>query len=104
MAWNVIFVGMGLMMVSVDDAAPEMCGVLSVVGGLLYLLCSFLGHVNRLRKINCREQPSWLMSAGSTGAVSFLLIGAVSIELAYGLLYPYLLRSKIVEVSSGSSP
>jgi len=99
MGWNIIFVGIGLMMATMDDAVPNTCGMVSIAGGIAFIVGSWLFHLKRLRDFRINRRVSLLSSALFTLGCTFLFILAVSTELYFGAIYPYLLRTKQVEIN-----
>mmetsp|Transcript_117580 Transcript_117580/g.228571 ORF Transcript_117580/g.228571 Transcript_117580/m.228571 type:complete len:226 (+) Transcript_117580:261-938(+) len=100
MGWNVMFVGMGLMMATMDDDVPNTCGMVSIICGIVFIVASWLLHVKRLRDFSMHRQTSLVSSGVFTLGCTLLFVIAVSTELYFGAIYPYLLRTKQVEINN----
>lgn len=100
MGWNVIFVGIGLMMVTEADEVPNMAGMASIVGGIAFIFASWLIHLKRLRDFSVHRHVSLVMSGTWTFVCAFLFTIAVGIELYFAVIYPYLMRTKQVEINN----
>lgn len=98
-AYTITFVGTGLMMVGAsNDSIPDSLGIIIVICGLIFACASWVMHYARLRAFQRGASLDAKFSLVWTFFMTFFLFGAVAIELRYGILYPYLKRSKAVEV------
>lgn len=98
-AYTITFVGTGLMMVGAsNDSIPDSLGIIIVICGLIFACASWVMHYARLMAFQRGASLDAKFSLVWTFFMTFFLFGAVAIELRYGILYPYLKRSKAVEV------
>ena len=99
MGWTVIFVGIGLMMTGAEDTKmPDKFGAAIIVGGVLHIAVSWFVHMHRMGTLERGEPLTKSTSAAWTLVLTALLVVSVCIELYYGVRYPYLKRSKVVEI------
>ena len=97
-AWTVIFVGMGLMMTGANDSTPEHLGAAFLLSGIVYIAASWFFHVFRMRVIQRGEPLTMEGSTLWTLGITLLLVLSICFEMYYAVLYPYLRRSKVVEL------
>merc|ERR1712216_310777 len=98
-AGTVMFVGMGLMMVGAsDNDFPDTVGTATIAGGVIFALGSWALHGWRCRVLCMGGRLNYKVSMFWTFALVVLLCSSVCVELWHAIQYPYLKRSKVVEV------
>ena len=97
--WTVVFIGIGLMMTgAANNKLPDAFGAAIIIAGVLFIFLSWIMHIIRMRAVSNGHPLTIAESAFWTGALTLLLVVAISIELHYAFMYPYLMRTKAVEL------
>lgn len=100
---SILLMMSGIGFMSVDEMAeePTQFGTFLIIAGLVYALFSFGMHVWRLNRLKAGrglyEHDSLIWTATLT---TFIFL-ALAFEIYYGFRFPYLKRSKAVEVVEG---
>eukprot|EP00549_Striatella_unipunctata_P021701 CAMPEP_0118673772 /NCGR_PEP_ID=MMETSP0800-20121206/516_1 /TAXON_ID=210618 ORGANISM="Striatella unipunctata, Strain CCMP2910" /NCGR_SAMPLE_ID=MMETSP0800 /ASSEMBLY_ACC=CAM_ASM_000638 /LENGTH=167 /DNA_ID=CAMNT_0006568889 /DNA_START=132 /DNA_END=635 /DNA_ORIENTATION=+ len=97
-AWMLAIGGIGLMSVGHGDANATNVGVMTLTGGIVLAIMSFITHVWRAHLLSHNRPLTLSYSVYRASAIVLLVLLALTFELYYGILYPYLDREKAVTV------
>ena len=96
-AWIMAIAGIGLMSVGSTNEASTGCGAIILTASIAFCLAAFVMHRRRayifLKKETGRTETILWM-----GMITFVSLAALILELTFGIMYPYLDRSKAVSV------
>ena len=88
-AWLLALGGIGLMSVGHGDQHATRGGIVILVGGILSAMIAYWMHFLRLK-----HSSLWAMM------IALMTVVALSIEVYFGIVYPYLNREKAVTIAS----
>ena len=104
MAWIVMFVGMGLMMVGAEhETLPDQLGSVTLCCGIVFSFASWCHHAWRIRTLNKGKGLGHRGSLVWTLCLTLLVCTSICFEVYYALRYPYLKRSKVVELADSGN-
>ena len=104
MAFTLVMVGVGLMSVGESsDKLPDELGEIIISAAILFTFYSYGVHAYRMRAFRRGYGIGALGSLLWSGSLVFLLVFGLIFELHFAVLYPYLKRSKAVEIANSSS-
>ena len=86
---------------SVVGNEPGGVGIFLVGGGLLYALAAFCMHLWRIARLGRGLGLAKNDSLIWTGTLTALILMSLVCEIYFGLKYPFLQRSKTVEIVQG---
>ena len=100
-AWLLALGGIGLMSVGHGDQHATRGGIVILGGGILSAMIAYGMHFLRLKQIvGSKPFPNAHSSLWAMMIASMTVV-ALSIEVYFGILYPYLNREKPVTIASG---
>lgn len=95
-AWIMAIAGIGLMSVGTNEASTG-CGAIIISASIVFCIAAFFMHRKRahvfLKKDSGRTETILWM-----GMITFVSLVALILELVFGIMYPYLDRSKAVSI------
>eukprot|EP00948_MAST-09A_sp_MAST-9A-sp1_P001485 g1485.t1 len=100
-AWTLMFVGIGLMCVgALNETVPDTLGAVIMVIAILFTALSYGMHVRRINELKKNRGVKSIESIFYTGFFVVALIFGFIAEIYFAGLFPYLKRSKVVEVAT----
>ena len=82
-----------------EDKKPEYIGVGFVAAGVIFVVCSCAQHMHRIHTLQKGVDISPSGSCTWALVLTCLIVASVATEMHFAFVYPYLKRSKVVELS-----
>ena len=101
-SWLLALGGIGLMSVGSGDVRATRAGVCILSGGIVSALVAIMMHFLRLRQIQNNRPSRHSHTIIWSSIIALLTIITLALEMYFGILYPYLDRTKAVSITSGN--
>ena len=100
-AWLLALGGIGLMSVGHGDQHATRGGIVVLGGGITSAMIAYGMHFLRLKQIEGSKPFPNVHSSLWAMMIASMTVVALSIEVYFGILYPYLNREKAVTIANG---
>ncbi|GFH45675.1 hypothetical protein CTEN210_02149 [Chaetoceros tenuissimus] len=101
-SWLLALGGIGLMSVGSGDVRATRAGICILSGGIVSALVAIMMHFVRLRQIQNNRPSRYSHTIIWSSIIALLTIITLALEMYFGILYPYLDRTKAVTITSGN--
>lgn len=88
---------------SIGSDTPDRVGTFLMIAGLAYVILSYAMHVWRLHRLQSGQGLMPHDALVYTGVLAAILILSFAFEIAFAMEFPYMKRSKAVEIASMAS-
>lgn len=99
-AWLLSFGGIGLMTVGQDDDRALVAGSVVIVAGIFCAAMAYGSHVVRVSQLQRGDAYPSAHTFAWSSLIACLTVTVLSLEMYFGILYPYLQRSAAVTITS----
>lgn len=101
-SWLLALGGIGLMSVGSGDVRATRAGICILSGGIVSALVAIMMHFVRLHQIQNNRPSRYSHTIIWSSIIALLTIITLALEMYFGILYPYLDRTKAVTITSGN--
>ena len=98
-SWLLALGGVGLMSVGEGEKIPTSLGISLIGVSVLSVLGAMMMHYVRLLQIRSGTPFKFWQTALFTSFITICILLTLSLELYFGVLYPYLLRTRSVAIA-----